>query len=450
MRSLTLLLSLLILPVIAQGTIHRIETAGSGIAPVIESAAPHDTVWLAGGDYHESIRIDTPILLTGDEPHIHGGYTGHTLFINAAGTIVENLHVSESGTRLIEDMACIRVEADSVEIRNCQITRPLHGIYVKGGSYSYIHHNRIEGRLDLIEADRGNGIHLWNSKHNRVSNNEILNTRDGIYFSFADSTAIDSNYIHNVRYGLHYMYSNVNRFTGNRFERNVAGAALMYSHEIMFFRNIFARCRGFRAYGILYQSMNRSYAEDNLILDNSRGLYFFNSDQNQFYSNDVVDNDLAMQLNGSCDDNHVADNNFVGNLSNMLADETASNTTWDRDGRGNYWSDYRGYDLDGDGIGDVPHKIQNVFQIIETEVPEVRLYLLSPAAEILEIAERTLPILGLGSEKDSLPQFRPLKNENVPWEQMNRMQSSGSFVGAILYILGSVTPVTILFYITRK
>ncbi len=444
-----LILFLLILPLSVQGTIHRIESGGT-IAPILESAAPFDTVWLASGDYYESIRIETPILLTGDAPRIHGGYTGHTIFISAPGTIINGIHVSESGERLIEDMACIRIEADSVEVRNCTITKPLHGIYLKGGSYSNIHHNSIEGRLDLIESDRGNGIHLWNSRHNRVTHNEIFNTRDGIYFSFADSTFIEYNHIHHVRYGLHYMYSNVNRFTENRFEENVAGAALMYSQEIMFYRNIFARCRGFRAYGILYQSMDRSYAKDNLILDNSRGLYFFNSDGNEFYGNDVVDNDLALQLNGSCENNLISNNNFIGNLSNLLSDETKTKTNWTANGKGNYWSNYKGYDLDGDNIGDVPHNIQNVFQIIETEIPEIRFYLLSPAAEILEIAERTLPILRLGSESDSLPMFRPLENSLVPWDQMKHFRADSSKLGAMIYVFGSITPLTLLLIVSRK
>ncbi|MCP4556343.1 MAG: hypothetical protein GY836_13055, partial [Herbaspirillum sp.] len=128
-----------------------------------------------------------------------------------------------------DDMACILVEADSVTVRNNLIDEPLHGIYVKGGSRAHLEGNRIAGRLDLIEADRGNGIHLWNSRDNRIVGNEIRDVRDGIYFSFADSTVITGNHIHHARYGLHYMYSNHNTFEDNLFESNVPGAALMFS-----------------------------------------------------------------------------------------------------------------------------------------------------------------------------------------------------------------------------
>ena len=70
------------------------------------------------------------------------------------------------------------MEADSVEIRNCLVTESLHGIYVKAGNHTVIAGNRIEGRLDLIESDRGNGIHLWNTRKNSILRNEILNVRD--------------------------------------------------------------------------------------------------------------------------------------------------------------------------------------------------------------------------------------------------------------------------------
>ena len=222
--------------------------AGGSISSAIAEASPGDTVWLAAGEYRENLIIDVPVVLTGDGyPVIRGGYEGHVIDILAAGTVLEALEVSESGPQLTKDLACILVQADSVVIRDCRVTRPLHGIYVKGGSHAVISGNRIEGRLDLQEADRGNGIHLWNSAWNVLSENEILNVRDGIYFSFADTTVIRGNYIHHVRYGLHYMYSNHNAFTDNLFERNVAGAALdvLRGHRAST-RNTFASCRGFQ------------------------------------------------------------------------------------------------------------------------------------------------------------------------------------------------------------
>ena len=424
---------------------------GDRISTVIQYASPGDTLLIGPGEYFEQLKIDKALTIIGKQyPHIRGGYKGHVILILASNTSIEGLKISESGTRLIDDLACIRVEADSVLIHNNVLTRPLHGIYVKGGNHIIITNNRIEGRLDLIVADRGNGIHLWNSSNNRLYRNEISNVRDGIYFSFANNTEIDENHIHHVRYGLHYMYSDDNIFTNNLFENNVAGAALMYSERILLRKNVFAKCRGFRAYGILYQSMDHTTAIDNLIIDNSRGVFFDNCNYNAFYNNVVVDNDLAIQIMGSGEQNNIYYNNFINNLGNLVVDSKNSDTNWTDEEGGNYWSDYKGYDLDGDGLGDVPHKIQSVFQVLETEIPEIRYYLNSPAAEILEMAERSLPILALGTEKDSYPLFRPNKNKNIPWSKAEEMKTASSPLLALGFLLGGCIPFTLLLYLSRK
>jgi nitrous oxidase accessory protein len=427
--------------VTAAATIHEVPAGGS-ITAVLERAEPGDTIHLAGGTYRENIVVDVPVTLTGDGGVIiRGGYQGNVVHVTAAGTVLEGLHIAEASPRLTKDMACVLVEADDVTIRNCTVTESLHGIYVKAGNRVKILGNTIEGRLDLIEADRGNGIHLWNSSENRIIDNEIFNVRDGIYFSFADSTEIQRNHIHHARYGLHYMYSNNNSFYDNLFENNVAGAALMYSEDIVFTRNTFSRCRGFRAYGLLLQSMSRVTAKANLILDNSRGIFMNNTDSSLIELNDVVDNDLAIQLNGGCDGNRFVRNNFINNLSDLLLDVSDLETQWaDVDG-GNYWSSYRGYDLDGDGAGDLPFPIQNVFQILETKVPEVRFYLLSPAAEVLKAAEQTLPILRLGDAEDPLPAMFPINNRKVPWEESAARTGGGSAMWATIFLVGTALPV---------
>lgn len=433
----------------APAALHTVGP-GESISAALKSVRPGDIVRLTGTEYRENLVIDVPITLVGvGMPVIRGGYEGNVVHVLAPGTVIQGVHVAEAAPLLTKDMACILIEADSVTIKDSVITESLHGIYVKGANEIVISGNRIEGRLDLIEADRGNGIHLWNSRGNRIVDNEIHNVRDGIYFSFAHETEIARNHVHHVRYGLHYMYSNDNSFSDNLFERNVAGAALMYSENILFSRNTFARCRGYRAYGILLQSMSGVTAESNLILDNSRGIFLNNADTNVFERNDIVDNDLAMQLNGGCDANRFSGNNFLDNLSELLLDVSDRETRWADENGGNHWSRYRGYDLDGDGIGDVPFGIQNVFQIMETRVPEVRFYLLSPAAEVLRAAERALPILSLGDVEDPLPLMRAANNRDVPWEAAGGSVGEPSVLWAFLYLGGAVAPLGFLVYFSR-
>jgi nitrous oxidase accessory protein len=402
----------------------------------MEIASPGDTIIIESGEYLENLVINKSLTLKGiNYPIIRGGFTTDVVLIKSKNTTIEGLIISESGTRLLEDYACIKVEADSITLHNNLITKPLHGIYIKGGSFITITNNRIKGRLDLIPEDRGNGIHLWNSSHNLVKSNEVSYARDGIYFSFAYHTDVVENHIHNLRYGLHYMYSDDNIFTKNIFENNVAGAALMHSKKIEFYKNIFARCRGFRAYGILYQSMDESIAYDNLIIDNSRGLFFDNCNSNQFKNNDVVDNDLALQIMGNGENNSIIQNNFINNLGTLVMDVKKTSTAWVDESGGNFWTSYRGYDLDGDGWGDLPHTIQNVFQVLESEIPEIRFYLHSPSAEVLEMAEQALPILELGLEKDNAPLMKAAQNSEVPWDKTQLLVAGSNPLLAIIFIV---------------
>ncbi len=424
----------------AAAAVHTVRS-GQAIAGVLSEALPGDTVRVAPGEYRERLVVDVPVTLIGEPgARILGSYEGTVVHVTAPGTVLEGLEIAEAGTNLSKDMACLLIEADDVTVRDSTISQALHGIYVKGASRTRILGNRIEGRLDLIESDRGNGIHLWNSHHNRIAGNEIFHVRDGIYFSFANETEIEDNHIHDVRYGLHYMYSNDNVFSDNLFEHNVAGAALMYSERITFERNTFARCRGFRAYGILLQSMSEVTSRQNLILDNSRGIFMNNTDASVFAGNDVVDNDLAIQLNGGCDGNRFVANNFLGNLTELLLDVSDLETLWAGDGGGNHWSAYRGYDLDRDGLGDVPFSIQNVFQVLESDVPEVRFYLLSPAAEVLKAAEEALPLLQLGDARDPAPRMEAVTNADVPWATVGEMSLVPSPVWAALYLVGTLLP----------
>jgi nitrous oxidase accessory protein len=93
-----------------------------------------------------------------------------------------------------------------------------------------------------------------------------------------------------------------------------------------------------------------------------------------------------------------------------------TSTLWQAEGRGNFWSDYEGYDLDGNGLGDIAHRIQNVFEYMEGNHPRLRLYLYSPAAQALAAAEKAFPIVRASSESDPAPLMRAVSMEAPPQE----------------------------------
>jgi nitrous oxidase accessory protein len=152
---------------------------------------------------------------------------------------------------------------------------------------------------------------------------------------------------------------------------------------------------------------------------------------------------------GNGENNSIIRNNFINNLGNLVMDVKKTSTVWVDGSGGNYWTSYKGYDLDGDGKGDLPHTIQNVFQVLESEIPEIRFYLNSPSAEILEIAERSLPILELGLEKDNAPMMKAVKNEDIPWDKTEILEAGSNPVWAIFFIVFGLFIMVFLYRFNR-
>ncbi|MDE2089933.1 MAG: copper-binding protein, partial [Gammaproteobacteria bacterium] len=76
---------------------------------------------------------------------------------------------------------------------------------------------------------------------------------------------------------------------------------------------------------------------------------------------------------------------------------------WSRRGRGNYWSDYLGWDLNGDGIGDVPYLPNDAVDRILWDYPLSRLLMNSPTLETLRWVQNQFPVLQPPGVQDSYP-----------------------------------------------
>ncbi|MBI4552572.1 MAG: nitrous oxide reductase family maturation protein NosD [Candidatus Latescibacteria bacterium] len=408
------LISLLLLSGPVRVSAERL-TVGPGqaflsIRAAVERAQPGDTVRVQAGTYREQVELEKPLVLEGiGRPVLRGSGQGSVLVARADRCTVTGFIIEHSGGDLQQEDSGILLKSSRNRIENNELRDILFGIYLYQSQGNTIRRNVIRGRRTLPVGDRGAGLHLWNSPENVIEENTISDARDGMYIQNSPDNRIRSNRVFGLRYGVHYMYSDANRFEDNLFSRNVAGAAIMYSKRIVFRRNAFVHNRGFSSFGILFQDCEECIAEENFILDNATGLFLEALRRSTFRRNIIAENDVAIQMFSSAENNLFTGNNFVENLSPLQLIGRQSTTRWGRDGRGNFWSEYDGYDLDGDGVGDVPHKVQNVFEYLEGNYPRLRLYLQSPAAQALAVADQAFPVVEGSPEVDATPLMRPVR-----------------------------------------
>ncbi len=379
------------------------------IQSAIDAAHDGDKIRVNAGTYSGNLIIKKRLILEGaNNPVLRGDGAGSVISIFADGCAVRGFTIEHSGGDLTREDSGILLKSSNNVIEDNQLRDILYGIYLFSSRANTIRSNRIHGRPELEEGDRGAGLHLWNSPDNIIEDNTISETRDGIYVQSCNGNQMRRNRVTKVRYGLHYMFSDANVFEDNFFSNNVAGAAIMYSNRIEFRRNAFVHNRGFSSFGILFQECNQLKAEDNYFVDNATGIFMEALRESSFRHNTIANNDVAIQMFSSADGNVFTENNFVDNLSPLQLIGRNTNTKWSENGRGNFWSDYDGYDLNGDERGDLPQKIQNVFEYLEGNHPRLRIYLDSPAAKAMAVAEKTFPILRGSGEVDSAPLMHPV------------------------------------------
>lgn len=406
----------------------------------LDAAAPSATITLPPGIYSAPITINKPLQLIGEPgAEIRGNGTGNVVTVTADDVTVRGLHISGSGLRLSDDNAAIHITGNRARIENSVVTEALHGIYLRQVRDCRLIDNRIQGKTTLLTStkpveqtlnagigdlcetpfdqnERGNGIHQWNCENNFISGNEISDTRDGIYFSFTNNSRTQNNNVHNVRYGLHYMYSDNNVFENNVFAQNAAGAAVMFSRDLVIRGNQFIDNRGSRAYGILFQSDEHVRVENNVIRGDAVGLSFQQAIGFVVRANEVSGNYIGIRFYGNSDDNLFTENRFTRNLHPVDVAGPGTNNHWAAGGVGNFWGNQETFDLNGDGISDLPHRELDLFGPLRRDFPAIAFLSGSPATSLLRFADERAAIPGLNSIGDPAPltaQFWKLRAQRM-------------------------------------
>ncbi len=394
---------------------------GGSIQAAIHSAKAGDTIRIYAGTYTGDLILDRQLTLEGiGKPILRGSGKGSVITVTADGCVIRGFVIEHSGGELQQEHSGILLKSNHNRVEENELRDILFGIYLFASGKNTIRGNVIRGRTELEIGDRGAGLHLWTSPSNRIEENEVSATRDGLFIQNSNDNWIRNNRIHDLRYGVHYMFSDANRFEENVFSNSVAGAAIMYSRHIEFRRNAFFHNRGFSSFGILLQECVECVAEENFILDNGTGIFMEAVKKSVIHRNVIVGNDVALQIFSSSAENVFSENNFVENLSPLQLVGNNSGSVWQQNGRGNFWNDTGVYDLDGNGVGDVPYRIQNVFEYMEGNHPRLRLYLYSPAAQALAEAEETFPLVRGSEEVDTAPLVKAVDSGFVPAIETSR------------------------------
>ena len=375
------------------------ETAD--LQQVLDGTGDGDVVRLREGEWRGRFAVRRSIRLIGENASLDGEDRGTVLTVDAPGVIVEGLAIRGSGDDLGGPDCGIYVTprgARSV-VRNLEIEDCAFGIWVHETAHVEVTENRIVGRGDIHPSNRGNGIHLFDSDSLLVADNRIRSARDGIYISATENSRFERNVVEDQRFGIHYMFSNHNSLTDNVSRNNNSALALMQSTDLLVTGN---HAEGSKEHGILFRDAQRCVIRDNVVIDNAEGLFFYSSTENEIVNNRIEANVVGAKIWAGSVRNVVRDNLFVGNRRQIFYVASSDLEVGDS-GRGNHWSDYLGWDQDGDGIGDRPYRVDSFTANLLYRFPVAAVLLRSPALELLSHLQVQLPFLRVPTVVDPFP-----------------------------------------------
>lgn len=379
----------------------------SSIKEAIQIAKEFDTIVVKKGTYKEhGILVNKPLTIIGKNyPVIDGELKGEVITIISDNVTIDGLFIINVGTSYTEDYAAIRVKRSKhFVIQNVVLEKLFFGIYLEKSSYGRIYHNKIIGDA-VQEYNSGNGIQLWYSNHIEIEHNYVEHVRDGIYLEFSDDCLIKNNVsAENLRYGLHFMFSNDDVYQDNTFENNGAGVAVMFSKKIKMYNNTFKENWGTASYGMLLKEINDAEIIGNTFEENTIGINIEGSNRMIYKNNNFINNGWAIKVRGACYTNQFLENNFLYNSFDISYNSKVNDNVFDK----NYWSNYTGYDLNKDGIGDVPYRPVKLFSYIVNRTPETIILLRSLFIDIINFSEKVSPVFTPDDLLDNNPSIKKI------------------------------------------
>lgn len=388
---------------------------GQDLQAAVDAAAAGDVLEVQRGHYRANLRIDRPLTLRGvGRPTLSGGQAGDTIRVTAPDVVIEGLIVRDSGTSLKDQNAGIYIQpgAHRAIVRRCDLTYNLFGLWIEKADDVQVLDNTITGLRDANSSQRGNGVQLYNTRGARIERNHISFVRDALYVDVSHHAVFRGNRLHHSRYGTHYMNSYYNLWEDNDTYLNRGGLALMEVRDQTVRNN---RAWGNTDHGIMLRTLQDSVVEGNIVARNARGFFIYDVEYAQLRGNLITGNAIGVHLSAGSTRNAVDGNDFIGNREQVRY-VGARDERWGGP-LGNYWSNYLGWDRDGDGFGDVPYEANDMVDRLTWRYPAVKLLLASPAVQALRLVGQQFPLLRVPTVVDPRPGMQPLTPLWKAWRE---------------------------------
>ncbi len=370
--------------------------AGEDIQTAISSAEAGDIIIVGPGDYG-IFDVDKPLTIAGyGGPMLRAAIQMPAIKVNSDGVTISGFIVqgvgkdtsakfayymqnplAASGKRLDEPNAAIVVHGNDFRLENSAVFGSQVGVLAENVNNLTLQNTTIDGcdtgaSLTGCIASRVLGckissckkyaIDIEQSRDMILNNNSIVNnTNGGILLKATDGCAVQDNVFSTNTFGLSLWNASYNQLMRNQADHNYYGFLVTSSSN---YNNITdnsaldnTRSEIVTGFGIGFSLQENS--SNNVMIRNtakrnfnglevSRGCQF-----NAVYGNNASENSHGIRLNENRN-NLIFGNNFFNN--NINAYENTSLNVWNTT-TGNYYSDYRGLDANGDGIGDKPYSL---------------------------------------------------------------------------------------------
>jgi nitrous oxidase accessory protein len=307
-------------------------TVGTGqhttIQAAVNAAQPGDTVLIPPGTYSENVLVNKSLT-------IKSSAGAATTIIQAAVPSTDVFLLSGSGMR----------------VEGLTLTGGRAGVEFSGASQSSV--------TDIIAHDNVYAVLIEHAANNKVSASNLSNNGYGIYLDGSSGNTFSGNVATHesgngnaLGDGIYMRESNSNAIVQNVLSNNhVYGISLLSSSNNVLSNNSINANEEF-AVRLRDNSNNNTFTFNTFSGNAKLAVYSGYSSGNRFYLNDFINNPVAI---ASPEGNLV---NSTEKYTYTYSGSTYSSYV------GNYYSDYKGVDSDGNGIGDTPSVIGDAYPLV--------------------------------------------------------------------------------------